>query len=195
MMFRFHDAEDRDRASDGVSRYGVYLRRHPRLFTDFEDPVTVDPVLFVIGAWQVATAPIMSPPYLDWTAERLLSVELSGSEHDGSLIARCQFAADRPAALREVGGFADWQCDAGWSGVRGYQAPDDDVLARGPVMLTSTAVLWSIPADRLYAPADAPETLTTIDAKQAVRRLAELLDARLAPVLAALDTSPGRGAW
>jgi hypothetical protein len=191
MLFRFHDAADRERASDGVSRYGVYLRQHADRF-DWEEPVTTDPALFSRAAWEVATSPIMSPPFLDWTAERVQEVAFSLSEHDASLIARVQVAVPRPAALADVRGFAEWDRGERWN--RGYFEPYGDALARRPAMLTSTTLLFAIPRCELYAPQNAPE-LTVRDAKQAVKRLAAVLDERLAPIVAALDAAPAGATW
>lgn len=187
MTFVFNDADDRDRASDGVSRYGVYLRQYPRLFGDGDGAVTTDPGEFAAAAWQVATAPIMAPPYLGWTAERVQSVTFTGSEDGAALIARVQVAVPRPAALAEVRGFADWDRGDRWN--RGYHTPADAALARRPAMLTSSLLLFEIGAGELYVPLDAPEALTVADAKASVRRLAELVTARMAPIMSAIDSA------
>ncbi|WUI00950.1 hypothetical protein OHR68_03770 [Spirillospora sp. NBC_00431] len=191
MIFVFHDAEDRDRASDGVSRYGVYLRRYPKLFAswDGDGAVTTDPGEFAAAAWRVATSPTMAPPYLDWTAERVQSVTFTHSEDGAALIARVQVAVPRPAALAGLRGFGDW--DRGDRRNRGYHLPDDADLARSPAMLTSALLLFPIPAADLYAPADAPDQATVTDAKRSLLWLAALLEARIAPVLTALDARDG----
>lgn len=188
-MFVFNDRDDRDRASDGVSRYGVYLRRYPNLFASLDGDGTVvdDPAVFAAAAWQVATSPVMAPPYLEWTAERVQSVTLTHSEHALALIVRVQVAVPRPAALATVYGFAEWDRGDRWN--RGYHTPDDAALSRRPAMLSSALLVFHLDAADLYAPADAPERLTAYDAKASVKRLAALLDARTAPVLAALDTA------
>lgn len=187
-MFRFHDAHDCERASDGVSRYGVYLRQNVSRFADWDDLVTTDPAMFARAAWQVATSPVMAPPYLDWTAERVQSVTPALSEHDESLIAQVQVAVPRPAALAEVRGFAEWA--RGNCRNPGYHTPYDDAVARRPAMLTSTTLVFAIEPGELYRPQDAPE-LTVRDAKRAVKRLAALLDERVAPIVAALDAPVG----
>lgn len=192
MMFRFHDAADRERASDGASRYGVYLRQNIDRFADWGELVTADPGMFALAAWQVATSPIMSPPYLDWTTERVQSVTFSLSEHDASLIARVQVAVPRPAALADVRGFAEWDRGERWN--RGYYEPYGDALARRPAMLTSTTLLFAVPSRELYGPQDAPE-LTVRDARKVVKRLAAVLDERLAPIVAALDAAPAGATW
>ncbi|MGW2313888.1 hypothetical protein [Actinomadura luteofluorescens] len=183
-MFRFHDIDDRERASDGVSRYGAYLRQNIGRFADWGELVTADPAVFSRAAWEVATSPVMSPPYLDWTAERVQSVTFTASEHDGSLVARVQLAVPRPAALASVRGFAEWDR---WNG--GYCEPYDDAVARCPAMLTSTLVLFTISTGDLWRPLHAPD-LDVRDAKRAVKRLAAALEARLSPIIRTLDTAP-----
>ncbi|NVI93153.1 hypothetical protein [Actinomadura sp. BRA 177] len=186
-MFVFNDRDDRHRASDGVSRFGVYLRRYPKLFASWDEDGTVtgDPVAFTAAAWQVATSPVMAPPYVAWTAERLQSVALDSSEIDDALIARVLITVPRPSVLASVAGFGDWDRGDRWN--RGYHIPDHDRLSRRPAMLTTTALMFHIPAAELHTPADAPDRLTVVDAKASVKRLAKLLDDRCAPVLVALD--------
>ncbi|GAA4059975.1 hypothetical protein [Actinomadura miaoliensis] len=192
MLFVFNDTDDRERASDGVSRYGAYLRQNADRFTDWDgEAVTTDPAEFARAAWEVATSPIMAPPYLEWAAERVQSVTFTGSEYDGSLITRVQVATPRPNALRNVRGFADWHRDTGWPTLRGYHIPGDADLADRPAMLPSVLLVFAIGAGDLYLPQDAPAALTVADAQAAVKRLAALLDARLAPVLSALDPAGG----
>ena len=61
---------DRDFASDGMSRFGVYIRRHPEPFWDrahgfpdavFRGRVTQAAGPFAAAAWTVASPPIMGP--------------------------------------------------------------------------------------------------------------------------------------
>lgn len=187
-VFRFNDAHDRESASDGVSRYGFYLRDRPDMFADWDDSgaVSTDPARFTRAAWEIANSPVMSPSYVVWDAERLQSVTCAGSELDGSLIVRVQLAVPRPVELRSVLGFGEWERGGSWGGPRGYFVPYDDSVARGPVMLTSTVLLFGVPTDQLYVPRDAPEKLSVDDAKASVKRLGALLDDRLSSVLKAL---------
>src|SRR6266536_6688337 len=64
-------AWDRTNASDGVSRYGAYLRGHAEEFQPWygeetPDGITREPGEFAAAAFQVATGPIMSPGYVRW---------------------------------------------------------------------------------------------------------------------------------
>lgn len=188
-VFSFNDAHDRESASDGVSRYGFYLRDRRHMFTDpWEDSeaITTDPVIFTQTAWTVATSPVMSPAYLDWHIERIQSVTCTGSEHGDALIARVQLAVPRPEPLRNVRGFQEWNRGSSFANLSGYYPPLDDDVAHRPAMLTNTTLVFHIPATQLHAPADAPDELTVRDAKAAIKRLGTLLEERLAPVLKAL---------
>jgi hypothetical protein len=193
MLFVFNDTEDRDRASDGVSRYGAYLRDHAEefrtLFDQIDDrAVTRDPGEFAAAAWKVATSPIMAPPYLGWTAERLISVSFSAG-WESWLIAEVQVAVPRPQVLRDVAaGFTDWARPSYPGGT--YEGPSGAYMDR-PALLTSAELAWRIDFADLYVPQDAPGRLSVADAKLSVKRLAWLLEARLAPVMAALSDSAG----
>jgi hypothetical protein len=199
-LFTFHDTDDRDRASDGVSRYGVYLRQNFDRFADWDHPeqATTDPVDFVMGAWQVATPPIMSG-YLDWNHNRIQNITTQANAHDGSLTVRVQLAVPRPAQLADLRRFTDWNRVTAF-GHTSYYTPDENVIARQPALLTNALLLIPIRPEQLHTPTDAPQ-LTVADAKAAIKRLAALLEPQLAPVLDALDQPvpdrphPRGGGW
>ncbi len=182
-VFVFHDAHDRESSSDGASRYGFYLRDRRHLFADWDAPqaITTDPVAFTQLAWEIGTSPIMSPAYIDWNAERIQTITCTSSEYDEALITRVQLAVPRPEPLRSVRGFQEWNRGTSWES--GYYLPADSDLVYRPAMLTSTTLLFHLPVARLHVPLDAPAELTVRDAKAAVKRLADLLDERLVPVL------------
>jgi hypothetical protein len=57
--------EAHDRAGDGRSRYGAYLRYEARQFSaDSDGDPTTDPVEFAGLAFRVACSPVMSPGYV-----------------------------------------------------------------------------------------------------------------------------------
>jgi len=188
-VFRFNDAHDRESASDGVSRYGFYLRNSHPQFADWDDPqaVTADPVLFTQMAWLVASRPVMTPPYLDWDVERLQEVTCSSSEYNDGLIVRIQLAVPDPEPLHGLRGFRSWTRGSSWAGRSSYCPPLDDDIARRPAMLTSTTLLFHIPTSDLYVPRNAPAELSVQDAKASIKRLGSILEERLAPVLEALS--------
>jgi hypothetical protein len=80
---------DLDRASDGFSRFGEYLRLNANLFRDAwqDDPAPVnDPAEFAVHAWRVAAPPVMAPGFIQWRPD-LHSVTLHRDEYDLSLYA------------------------------------------------------------------------------------------------------------
>ncbi|WP_405010999.1 hypothetical protein [Kitasatospora sp. NBC_01539] len=56
------DTTDRERASDGRSRFGVYLTQHARDLHDDDGPLPAP--AFAAAVWRIATGPIMSPGYV-----------------------------------------------------------------------------------------------------------------------------------
>jgi hypothetical protein len=172
---------DRASASDGVSRYGAYLRDHAGLFDPWgeaADGVTGDPVEFAIAAFRVATGPIMSPGYVRWHG-RVQGHDATRSEDDGGLVLSVTLAAPSPVRLPW-----DWR---GWERdfPGDYWEPDD----RRPVGLARLELRWPVPTDRLVTPA--PPKVAGVpnlrDATRAVAVLVEQVNTTVGPVLADLD--------
>lgn len=181
--FWLDDAYDQDKASDGPSRYGVYLRQRLDMFDDYGRFAT-DPVDFAAVAWDIATGPIMAPPYVRTGNPRILSATCHRNNWDGSMLAHITLAAPRPAELRRIAGFREWD-RVGYD--HDYAEPSEDALSKWPAMLTTTRLLLPIPTSRLHVPKDAPATVSTSDAKDSVRAVAAILTEQLTPILHALD--------
>jgi hypothetical protein len=172
---------DRANASDGVSRYGAYLRDHAGLFDPWgeaPDGITRDPVEFAIAAFKVATGPIMSPGYLRWHG-RVCDYAASRSEDDGRLLLSVTLAVPSPVRL----GW-DWR---GWERDfhDRYLEPDD----RRPVGLCRLVLRGPVPTDRLPTPGRPrwPGVPNLADAAGTVAVLVEQLNATVGPVLAELE--------
>jgi hypothetical protein len=172
---------DRAAASDGVSRYGAYLRDHAGLFDPWGEAaggVTGDPVEFAIVAFTVATGPIMSPGYLRWHG-RVQGHDAGRSEHDGRLLLSVALAVPSPVRL----GW-DWR---GWErDFHGtWREPDD----HRPVGLCRLELRWPVPTDRLPTPGRPrrPGVPNLADAAGAVAVLVEQVNATVGPVLADLE--------
>jgi hypothetical protein len=172
---------DRANASDGVSRYGAYLRDHAHLFDPWQDApdrVTRDPVEFAIAAFKVATGPIMSPGYVGWHG-RVQDHGATRSEHDGRLLLSVTLAAPVPVRLRW-----DWR---GWE--RDFHGnwlePDD----RRPVGLTRLELRRPVPTDQLPIPGQPrrPGVPNLRDATRAVEAVIATINATVGPVLAELE--------
>ncbi|WP_433474980.1 hypothetical protein ACQPZP_40935 [Spirillospora sp. CA-142024] len=108
--FTVDHAYDRARASDGVSRYGHYLREAVAadhgLVWGFEDE-TDRQHAFAALAWRTATGPVMAPGYVRYH-HLILGAEVYRSSWDGALLASVQLATSPPAGLARMRQWADW---------------------------------------------------------------------------------------
>ncbi|MFE2934976.1 hypothetical protein [Streptomyces sp. NPDC059278] len=72
---------DRERASDGHSRYGAYVGDRELKFRapDSEPPTPLEPIEFAMEAWRVACSPVMSPGLVQWRPDlHRVALELTG---------------------------------------------------------------------------------------------------------------------
>jgi hypothetical protein len=174
---------DRATASDGVSRYGAYVRGSARLFDPFQDApdgVTTDPVEFAIAAFRVATGPIMWPGYVRWQP-RVCGYGVDRNDVDGRLVVSVTLAT--PAPLRLPGwAWRGWDRDL--VGDR-FLEPED----RGPVALARLELRWPLSLDQLHRPARprVPGRPNLVDATTAVATVVGSINQTAGPVLAALE--------
>ena len=85
---------DRAQASDGISRYGAYLRDAAfEPWTDHDQAVE-----WAVFAWRRATGPVMSPGYVRCNP-RVLAARLERSGWDGSLVAGVDLVSSWPEQL------------------------------------------------------------------------------------------------
>jgi len=155
------DAEyDREAASDGVSRYGAYIRQ-----AKFE-PWTDDDkaVELAVFAWQQATGPVMAPGYVR-RHHRVLSARLERSDWDGSLVASVELVTQQPGPLQYLRSgdhdlWRDWPRESSFSGDPVYYEPGGQDLASSAYLLTSARLLFTVPSVGLpEPPGHHPETL------------------------------------
>ncbi|MCP9954691.1 hypothetical protein [Actinomadura madurae] len=95
--FRIDAEYDREYASDGVSRYGAYVRdRLNSSFAECWDGTWGEPssrlAAFAAAAWRTATGPVMAPGYVRYHS-RVLGARVERSQWDGSLIAAVSLVA------------------------------------------------------------------------------------------------------
>jgi hypothetical protein len=172
---------DRANASDGVSRYGAYLRDHADLFDPWgeaADGVTADPVEFAIAAFTVATGPIMAPGYVRWHG-RVCDYGAGPSEDDGRLLLSVTLAV--PAPVRLPWDWRGWERDFHDR----YLEPDD----RRPVGLCRLELRWPVATDQLPSPGR-PRRLgvpNLADAARAVEAVVAAINATVGPILADLE--------
>jgi hypothetical protein len=185
VAYRLNHDHDTDRASDGISRYGSYLRLNIDKFAfAFEYANAAD---FAAVAFEIATGPIMSPAYAV-AHRRIITAHLSPySEH---LIARVELADGRPAALRAPdfrgeSRWYGWPTSADAFGARSYLPESDDIVERS-YLLTSTTAHFTLTTGQLPLPAG-PDDEIELHAMHAMEIVVDALNDVLNPILAALD--------
>jgi hypothetical protein len=200
---------DRDQASDGVSRYGHYLRSRLGWFRDtgcWEESGHAAES-FAVVAWRIATSPVMAPGY----ARRhpaVLGTQVERSDWDGSLLASVEVITPWPTALTRS---RDWRRGKWWrewpsepvfgSDQMSYYEPSGEDLAKDPYLLASACLRFTLTSGDLPVPpagesfsGDAPLARSdcarlTGTAQRAVEVLAAELNSVVVPVLGILRRS------
>jgi len=199
------DDYDRELSSDGVSRYGHYVRSaaatpNALIGACFDDGYWDDEATrtahFAAAAWETATGPVMSPGYIR-EHPRVLDARVQVSGWDGTLTGTVALAAPWPAPLA---GARDWQAGAWWHdweqqsliGSPGYfRGPDEQDEARYPYLLTTARLIFplgpAVHAALPPAPRSADSSLVPA-AKAAVAALARAMNTVVVPVIGAIET-------
>ena len=99
------DVYDRDRASDGFSRFGAYLALRLPAIVDADPDVLSDPVRWASFAWATAAPPVMSPGYVEWN-DPIEDIQVGWD--DGSLVAEIVLRVDCAVNLP---GWRSWDRD------------------------------------------------------------------------------------
>lgn len=188
---------DRDRASDGMSRYGAYVRDRQRLFAEIWDG-TFDSdrtEQFAAIAWRTATGPVMSPGYVR-RHPRVLGAALEVSDWDGSLVAAVDLVIPQPGPLRWAttatgGTWRDWPAETLIDPPRYYE-PSGQELASSPYLLASASLRFTVATGRLPHPPTGPgdaERPLIETAQHAVREPVSELSRVVGPVIETLEQS------
>jgi len=189
---------DRLVASDGVSRYGYYVRQ--RILGGFGEcwDGTFETRLaerFAELAWRTATGPVMSPPYADWRAP-VLSARL-GLDSDGDspgLIATVDIASPwvRAFGRGHVGGRSWWpwpRQDTPGRSDSPRNPYGDEVTSGGHYALASLRLVFPIPVQMLPAAPGPQHRRGEVEqtARQAVSILVTELNQVVGPVITTLE--------
>lgn len=186
--FWINHANDQTSASDGISRYGSYIRDRASQIADmWGEDLRAE---FTAFAWRTGTGPVMAPPYVI-SHGRIISAQVERNGWDGSLTAKVELATSWPSALRSerdwrVGGmyWRSWETEFGR-----FVGPYEEQTTKAPYLLSTALMLFPVPVDRLPAsPVDPYEDAVSL-AKQAVQVLVQELNLIVDPVLAQLDNS------
>jgi hypothetical protein len=194
---------DREYASDGVSRFGHYVRdaaAGPRdIFTGcFDDGYWEDPAAgqahFAAAAWTIATGPVMSPGYIRMHP-RVLRASVHVSNWDGTLAGTADLAVPWPAPLarsrtwQAAGWWGDWEQQSLIGAAPYFRGPDEQEAAARPYLLTTATLAFPLPLHAgvlPLAPAGPRDGLVPA-AQAAVAMLVRAMNAIVSPVITAVE--------
>ncbi|HEY9524800.1 MAG TPA: hypothetical protein VIR33_16305 [Thermopolyspora sp.] len=180
---------DRERAGDGISRYGAHVRANVEEFADSWGDIA--PVEFACTSWRLATTPLLSPGYVR-RHRRILDATCVRNSWDGSLITRVRLISPWPAAItwpRDWWRDLDWQ---DWPEVFGqFVEPAERDLAKVPYLRASLLVEAPVPLADLPAAPDGPGQDVEGTARRAVIVLVKELNELISPIIRQLDARPG----
>jgi hypothetical protein len=181
---------DREHASDGVSRYGAYVRG-----AVFE-PWTGDDGAVELAefAWRRATGPVMAPGYVR-RHPRICTARLERSGWDGSLLAMVELVIGQPEPLRYLPAgdgpatWRDWPADFSFStGHDEWHEPGGEDLARGPYLLCQASLRFTVPVTGLARPPARPGMpLLAAQCRDTVAALVRALNTAVSPVIARIE--------
>jgi hypothetical protein len=180
LAFTVGETYDRDFSSDGLSRFGAYLRRRAGMFDD-GDGLTTESCSFAVSAWRIAQSPIMVPGYVR-THPRVLGTEPHGDDDHRVAITVRVAAALQPSLVQALDGWRGWE-HVGYSETRWVEPYDND----RPAAFTIVALRVPLVAAALPTPRYRAGVAETATAKRAVHAVCDLLNEQLRPVLVELD--------
>jgi hypothetical protein len=185
------EAYDRERASDGVSRFGAYLRQHADRLCGSDVPLDAEE--FAAAVWPVATAPIMAPGYVRVRPDVLGIEPTWGEDRDGRsrLVFEVRLALPHAAMTTVPAGAAGWRDWFRENGRVGepyawWSEPEAD----RPALLTSAVLRLPVTeAWGLAEPSQSPAPWSLLaSAKHTVAAVADAVNELAGPVVDALRT-------
>jgi hypothetical protein len=155
--FWVDDEYDRDQASDGVSRFGAYVRNSGAIAEyvaecraeSCQDSQTLR-ARFAAAVWETATTPVMAPGYVR-RPPRLISAR------DTSLFGSVELVVPWPQPLASS---RDWQGTMSWwdwpgessGGRKVYREPDEDELAAHAYLMTAARLQFPLRPSSVLLP-------------------------------------------
>ena len=117
------DAYDRDRASDGRSRFGVYLRQRAADLRDCDEPLAATE--FAAAVWRIAGSPVMAPGYVHLRSDIHAITPAWSEDGEAGLMFDVQLRLPRTALLAGrtavPTGWSDWRIERDWEGGDRYR--------------------------------------------------------------------------
>lgn len=186
---------DREQASDGVSRFGAYVRRASPIRECWDgtwDDAQVRRVRFAEAVWSTATTPVMAPGYVR-RHPRLLSARVEFNSWDATLAGVAELVTPWPQALTRSGdwssgGWRDWPVET-WGGREVYRQPDDDEISAHRYLMASARLVFPLTEAGFPAAPFGPDDDLLATARQAVTALVDAMNAAVMPVITVLERS------
>lgn len=193
--FRVDREYDREHASNGVTRFGTYILRSSPVtacwdgtFLDDEDRARAQ--WFAVAAWETASPPVMSPPYLHHHPRVRAASLASQTQARVSLVGRAELVAPWPAPLAASG---DWKLGRPWRNwpveryldTERYYDLADDGMIEDRYLLASIKVEFPLEVDLPPAPSGPDEAAAL--AGGVISVLVTAMNDVVTPVLEALE--------
>lgn len=191
---------DRGQASDGVSRFGAYVRKSGAIaecLAECNDVAGQDrqtlQARFAAAAWATALPPVMSPGHVR-RHRRVPSARVEVNPWDATLAGAVELVTPWPQPLA---GSRDWQQGAWWQdwpsegfgAVEYWREPGTDELAAHPYLMASARLEFPLhPAGPLPLVPSGPRGAGEA-ARHAARVLMLAMNAVVTPVIEALEQS------
>jgi hypothetical protein len=183
---------DRDQASDGISRFGAYVRQSTALAEcwdgTWDDPATRQ-VQFAAAAWSTATGPVMAPGYVRHHP-RVLTGTVTCNAWDGTLNGVVRLVTPWPQPLAQSRawhpadcGWDDWPTRPYGGDTVYYREPGDDETAARRYLMASAALIFPLSARALPTAPTGPRDDLEDRAREAVRVLTRAMNGVVAPVI------------
>ncbi len=185
---------DRENASDGVSRYGAYVRRSSTMAESWDgtwdDPQTRQ-ARFAEAAWATATTPVMSPGFIR-RHPRVIATAVQANTWDATLTGNVRLITPwpRPLASSRAWQRGQWWQDWPMETLREqrWREPDERELA-GHAYLMASAWLCFPLRPSLPQPPSGPGDSVEATARETVAALVRAMNAVIAPVIQTLEQS------
>jgi hypothetical protein len=187
---------DRENASDGISRYGAYVRRSSALAESWDgtwDDPQVRQARFAEAAWATATTPVMSPGFVR-RHPRVISAAVQYNTWDATLTGTVQLITPWPRSLASS---RTWQRGQWWQdwpaetlGDLRWREPDERELAGHAYLMASAWLCFPLRPSASLPPAPSgPGDSVEAIARKTVAALVLAMNAVVVPVIETLERS------
>lgn len=189
---------NRDQASDGISRFGAYVRKSSALAECWDgtwDDPGIRQVRFAAAAWSTATGPVMAPGYVRHHP-RVLAGRVAYNAWDGTLNGLVRLVTPWPQPLARScvwhsadSWWEDWPTQPYGGEAVYYRKPDEDEVAARRYLMASVALIFPLSPKALPAALAGPRDDLEDRAREAVRVLTSAMNGVVAPVIEILEQS------